>query len=312
MTTLTDTQVVTASGGLVELASTVPTSDSATVSAGSNAVVIGPITAVCDGSPVLVEFQAARVDSGSSGGGVYFTLEIDGVSQGRIGEQSSGNLANTHHSETRVTPSAGSHTFQIRMYPYTSAAAFRAASATWAVGSTFLRVSKIVQATQWPAVTTGTIICTSTTRPASPFEGQTIYETDTDKTLIWNASNWVGISTPAALTTTQRGTLTPYTGLEIYNTTTGAWEVYNGSSWQISRPFAMASGASYGGVSPATVTFPTGRFTQTPRISLLGDGAWRYWWTALSTTGFTWDHDGNTNNTVTWIAVQMTSGSGDG
>jgi hypothetical protein len=37
----------------------------------------------------------------------------------------------------------------------------------------------------------GTIICTSTTRPSSPFEGMEIYETDTDQTLIYNGSVWV-------------------------------------------------------------------------------------------------------------------------
>jgi hypothetical protein len=33
-------------------------------------------------------------------------------------------------------------------------------------------------------------VCTSTTRPATPFEGQAIYETDTDKVLIWNGTAW--------------------------------------------------------------------------------------------------------------------------
>lgn len=33
-------------------------------------------------------------------------------------------------------------------------------------------------------------VCTSTTRPASPFEGQVIYETDTDKVLVWDGSAW--------------------------------------------------------------------------------------------------------------------------
>jgi hypothetical protein len=33
-------------------------------------------------------------------------------------------------------------------------------------------------------------VCTSGTRPASPFEGQMIYETDTDKVLVWNGSAW--------------------------------------------------------------------------------------------------------------------------
>jgi hypothetical protein len=34
-------------------------------------------------------------------------------------------------------------------------------------------------------------VCTSSTRPASPYEGQFIYETDTDKTFVWNGSAWV-------------------------------------------------------------------------------------------------------------------------
>jgi hypothetical protein len=33
-------------------------------------------------------------------------------------------------------------------------------------------------------------VCTSTTRPAVPFEGQTIYETDTDLTKVYNGSAW--------------------------------------------------------------------------------------------------------------------------
>ena len=34
-------------------------------------------------------------------------------------------------------------------------------------------------------------VCTSTTRPASPFEGQTVYETDTDRLATWDGSAWV-------------------------------------------------------------------------------------------------------------------------
>lgn len=33
-------------------------------------------------------------------------------------------------------------------------------------------------------------VCTSSTRPASPFEGQMIYETDTDILAIWNGTAW--------------------------------------------------------------------------------------------------------------------------
>lgn len=34
-------------------------------------------------------------------------------------------------------------------------------------------------------------VCTSTTRPASPYQGQVIFETDTNKLLVWNSTAWV-------------------------------------------------------------------------------------------------------------------------
>ena len=39
-------------------------------------------------------------------------------------------------------------------------------------------------------------VCTSATRPATPYEGQMIYETDTDRVLVWNGSAWVLSSDP--------------------------------------------------------------------------------------------------------------------
>jgi hypothetical protein len=38
-------------------------------------------------------------------------------------------------------------------------------------------------------------VCTSSTRPASPYDGQVIYETDTDKIRIWDSSAWSTIDT---------------------------------------------------------------------------------------------------------------------
>lgn len=46
-------------------------------------------------------------------------------------------------------------------------------------------------------------VCTSTTRPASPYEGQMIYETDTDMVAIWNGTAWRYI----AATTPTNGTV---------------------------------------------------------------------------------------------------------
>ena len=41
-------------------------------------------------------------------------------------------------------------------------------------------------------------VCTSSNRPASPFEGQIIYETDTDMVAIWNGTAWryIAATTP--------------------------------------------------------------------------------------------------------------------
>jgi hypothetical protein len=44
-------------------------------------------------------------------------------------------------------------------------------------------------------------VCTSSTRPASPYDGQVIYETDTDKIAVYDSSAWVyktGTSAPTA------------------------------------------------------------------------------------------------------------------
>jgi hypothetical protein len=46
-------------------------------------------------------------------------------------------------------------------------------------------------------------VCTSSTRPASPYDGQVIYETDTDRAMVWNNAAWVVLS--------EMGTWTTYT-----------------------------------------------------------------------------------------------------
>ena len=67
-------------------------------------------------------------------------------------------------------------------------------------------------------------VCTSSTRPASPYDGQMIYETDTDKTLVYNGSAWYadwnvawGKVGQATSTTTQSGvsTIVDITGMSV-------------------------------------------------------------------------------------------------
>ena len=48
-------------------------------------------------------------------------------------------------------------------------------------------------------------VCTSSTRPASPFEGQMIYETDTDMVKVWTGSAWISIASATSLTVSSAG-----------------------------------------------------------------------------------------------------------
>lgn len=53
-------------------------------------------------------------------------------------------------------------------------------------------------------------VCTSTTRPASPYEGQVIYTTDTDLLQIWNGSAWRTLAFGTPTTGTVLQTVTNY------------------------------------------------------------------------------------------------------
>lgn len=48
-------------------------------------------------------------------------------------------------------------------------------------------------------------VCLSTSRPTAPYEGQMIYETDTDLVYLWNGTGWV--ETISALTKAPRGVM---------------------------------------------------------------------------------------------------------
>lgn len=69
-------------------------------------------------------------------------------------------------------------------------------------------------------------VCTSSTRPANPYEGQLIYETDTNRTLVYDNSAWLVVADNAILrldTTNNRigiNTQTPATALDVVGSTT--------------------------------------------------------------------------------------------
>ena len=74
-------------------------------------------------------------------------------------------------------------------------------------------------------------VCTSTTRPASPFDGMVIYETDTDKVAVYDASAWVyktGTTAPSApgLTFISTTTITSQTSVAFDNLFTSTYDNY--------------------------------------------------------------------------------------
>ena len=243
MTTLTDTQVITASGGLVELGYSQITSAVSITNGtyGTGTEVIAPLTVVCDGGPILVEFFSQNVYLYTPpviGDVVDVALWQDGAEHTRYWGRRQADAAQPTGGamslKYRVTPSAGTHTFGVKAVNtagVTRPGGVNAGAGGASVAPAFLRVSKIVQATQWPAVTTGTIICTSSTRPSAPFEGQEIYETDTDLEQRWTGSAWVvsgstGTSflSASSTTTVAAASTITYTQASI-TLTPGVWEV---------------------------------------------------------------------------------------
>jgi hypothetical protein len=71
----------------------------------------------------------------------------------------------------------------------------------------------------------GHVVCTSSTRPASPNTGTMIYETDTGKVLVWDGSAWVSVypASPPMLIATMSSPQTIYdaTNSNIYFDTAG-------------------------------------------------------------------------------------------
>lgn len=82
-------------------------------------------------------------------------------------------------------------------------------------------------------------VCTSSTRPASPFVGQCIFETDTGRTLLWDGSAWVG----------NQETLTVALSDEISTLIAGTGKTYfrapfNMKLYQIPRAFVSTASTS--------------------------------------------------------------------
>jgi hypothetical protein len=155
-------------------------------------------------------------------------------------------------------------------------------------------------------------VCTSTTRPASPFEGQAIYETDTDKTYIWNGSLWV-----EQLSTTvidAKGDLIVGTAADTASRLAVGTNNHvlvadsaqsTGAKWaSIEGTLRMAAGGTYGGAVATVITFPSGRFSAAPFIMINNPfvSSPVPYITAISATQFTYQNSVGSNQDMRYIA----------
>ena len=124
-------------------------------------------------------------------------------------------------------------------------------------------------------------VCTSTTRPSNPYEGQHIYETDTDIEYVWSGTAWV-------VTYTVGQSVEPYR-YQVGTTTFS---------------------------STVTVTFAASRFTVAPMVvsqpKSIGSAVAYEFTNTPTTSGFSIERSVAGSWASQWIAIQATSSSGAG
>lgn len=109
-------------------------------------------------------------------------------------------------------------------------------------------VNNAVTAAKLATALTGKIMCTAATRPSGVASGQTIFETDTGRELMYDGTNWVIMSEPTQ-------TFTP-----TFSGVTGGSPIYAGSYTRSSGWCSFTAGMSFFGtpsaISGLTLTLP--------------------------------------------------------
>lgn len=103
------------------------------------------------------------------------------------------------------------------------------------------------QGAQGPTGATSIEIVTSVTRPATPFEGLFIYETDTDRFYSWNGTAWVPRGIGVFICTSTTRPTAPFEGLYIFETDTDRFMIYINGAWSDPKNLlALANTSQYG------------------------------------------------------------------
>jgi hypothetical protein len=190
MTSISDTNVVNAPGGLVELGYREVTSAvTVTGTQGSQTTIIPATTIVCDGSPIFIEFYSPYVQYPNvANNWCVFSLWVDGVLESFLSENfyNASALGNFDGGpgigHRRLVPSAGVHTFEIRAWRNGSNVVVGAGGG---YAPMYLKISKIIQASQLIVQTPNAPLVTSL--PSNAIDGQEVrYLADNTNGIIWN------------------------------------------------------------------------------------------------------------------------------
>lgn len=183
MTSISDTNVVNAPGGLVELAYN--SANYMNTAVQSTPVNLTSVTVVCDGSPIIVEIQCVIHTYAQDGHNVGVSVD-GGAIQYSASAGTYNALSTTQatripiNTQIRLTPSAGVRTFQAKAVSWTGNSAN-----SYIAGSVSIRVSKIIQASQLIVQTPNAPLVTSL--PSNAIDGQEVrYLADNTNGIVWN------------------------------------------------------------------------------------------------------------------------------
>lgn len=114
----------------------------------------------------------------------------------------------------------------------------------------------------------GTCVCTSSLRPSSPYEGQLIYETDTDKVLAYNGSAWFIVKSSGSSQQSWTAYTPTWTNLTVGNGTQNHSYYQDGPTVHVRGSLDFGSTTSISGT--VTLTLPV-----VPKSSVLFVGMLR-------------------------------------
>lgn len=101
-----------------------------------------------------------------------------------------------------------------------------------------------------------TQVCTSGTRPGTPFNGQLIYETDTNNMMIWNGTKWWPVAASFDTVAARNAALaSPQEGMTVWLEDVNRFEIYDGTNW--TEFLSLGAWTAYTPALTAATTDPT-------------------------------------------------------